>query len=87
VKIKYIAEDGKEFDDEKSCREHEATNWKLLIADANSTDLERALAYDESHRPLAAALEQAGRLCGEARREAGDLKRTRRGAAAGESAS
>ena len=75
MKIKYIADDGKEFETQQECVAHEAAQWSALISGAAKVDIELASTYAPSHRALATALEHAGRLCAEARRKAGDLKR------------
>jgi hypothetical protein len=73
MKVQYIANDGKIFETEKACREHEEATWKKLFLRLKETDIDAALARENI--PLAEAFERMGRLCGDARRDAGEFKR------------
>ena len=82
--MKFVTDDGKTFTTFEEARDHEAAVSKAkehkLLCGLKATDIEDALAY--KNIPLNKALEKIGRLCGDARRDAGVIKRRPRGSTA-----
>lgn len=75
--MKFVTDDGKTFTTFEEARDHEAAVSKAkehkLLCGLKATDIEDALAY--KNIPLNKALEKIGRLCGDARRDAGVILR------------
>jgi hypothetical protein len=75
--MKYLAFDGKVFENEADCRayerEHDISFACQAIGNATANDIENALAY--RNKDLAALIEKVAYRIGQARRAAGDVKR------------
>lgn len=81
--MKFVTDDGKTFTTFEEARDHESAVSKAkehkLLCGLKGQDIEDALAY--KNIPLNKALEKIGRLCGDARRDAGViLRRSNKGA-------
>lgn len=78
----YEAADGTRWPTERECRAHETDSLPSRLTMASKTLIEAAMRYDSSvdgALDVAYDLEQAGRICGEARRAAGVVKRKKKG--------
>ena len=76
----YESFDGKRFSTAEECRAYEDQHFETRLTGLTLDEVRAALAREDTD--LADAFEKAGNLIGRARREAGELRKTRRPKAA-----
>lgn len=75
----FVADDGTQFETAKECKEHEVQSSLKSLVGRTEEDILAAIGRLDI--PLANALERAGKIIAGARRESGELRRTKKVAA------